>query len=125
MKLMNMDEVLAKVTDFIKNEVKTESIVGKPFKLGEFDCVPVIRVGMGFGSGEGEGEAVKTGHGDLGGVGAGLGMEPLGFLVSRGQDITFVSTKLNKGINAAFEKMPELIEKYMEARLHEKDAVPA
>lgn len=125
MKLMNMDEVLAKVTDFIKNEVKTEAIVGKPFKLGEFDCVPVIRVGMGFGSGEGEGEAAKTGHGDLGGVGAGLGMEPLGFLVSRGPEITFVSTKLNKGINAAFEKLPELIEKYMEARLHEKDAVPA
>ncbi|MBK6903223.1 MAG: GerW family sporulation protein [Saprospirales bacterium] len=125
MKLLNMDEVLAKVTDFIKNEVKTESIIGKPFKLGEFDCVPVIRVGMGFGSGELEGEAVKAGHGDMGGAGAGIGMEPLGFLVSRGGEITFVNTKLNKGITAAFEKVPELIEKYMESRRHEKDAVPA
>ncbi|MCB9284947.1 MAG: GerW family sporulation protein [Lewinellaceae bacterium] len=125
MKLLNMDEVLGKVTDFIKNEVKTEAIIGQPFKLGEFDCVPVIRVGIGFGSGEMEGEAPKTGHGDLGGAGAGLGMEPLGFLVSRGEEITFVNTKLNKGITAAFEKVPELIERYMESRVQEKDAVPA
>lgn len=125
MKLMNMEEVLAKVTDFIKNEVSTEAIIGKPFKLGEFDCVPVIRVGMGFGSGEVEGENKANIHGDIGGAGAGLGMEPLGFLVSRGQEITFVNTKMNKGITAAFEKLPELVERYMEARLHEKEAVPA
>jgi uncharacterized spore protein YtfJ len=125
MKLMNMDEVLARVTDFIKNEVNTEAIIGKPFKLGEYDCVPVIRVGMGFGSGELEGEAQKAGHGDFGGAGAGLGMEPLGFLVSRGEEITFVNTKLNKGINAAFEKVPDLIEKFMESRMVEKDAVLA
>lgn len=122
---MNMEEVLAKVTDFIKNEVSTEAIIGKPFKLGEFDCVPVIRVGMGFGSGEVEGEVPKTGQGDFGGAGAGLGMEPLGFLVSRGSEITFVNTKLNKGITAAFEKVPGLIEKFMESRMHEKESVPA
>lgn len=125
MKLMNMDEVLSRVTDFIKNEVNTEAIIGKPFKLGEFDCVPVIRVGIGFGSGEVEGEMSKAGHGDLGGAGAGMGMEPLGFLVSRGEEITFVNTKLNKGITAAFEKVPELIGKYMESRTKEKDAIPA
>jgi uncharacterized spore protein YtfJ len=124
MKLMNMDEVLSKVTDFIKNEVKTDAIIGKPFKLGEFECVPVMRVGIGFGSGELEGDVPKGGHGDLGGAGAGLGMEPLGFLVSRGDEITFVNTKLNKGITAAFERVPELIEKYMEARL-EKEGVHA
>jgi uncharacterized spore protein YtfJ len=114
---MQYDEVLNRITDFIKAEARTETIVGKPFKLGEFDAIPVIRVGIGFGTGVGEGEAEKTkAHGDIGGAGAGVGIEPIGFLVSRGSDINFLNVKINKGLSAAFEKVPDLIEKYMETR---------
>ena len=45
-----------------------------------------------------------------------MGIEPIGFLVSKGDQISFVSTKTNSGLNAAFEKVPLLIESFMKQR---------
>lgn len=113
---MNVDEMLPKVTDFLKTEADSKTVIGEPFTLGEFNCIPVIRLGMGFGSGMGGGEDAKKGHGEGGGVGGGMGIEPIGFLVSRGNEINFVSTKTNTGLSAAFEKVPDLIEKFLKLR---------
>ncbi len=120
----NFDDVLGKVTDFLKGEAKTETVIGKEFKLGEFTCVPVIRVGLGFGYGGGEGNDPKAGHGEGGGAGAGIGVQPIGFLVTRGEEISFIQAQYSKGLSAAFEKVPELIEKFMEKQnLAKKEAV--
>lgn len=110
----NIQEVLSKVTDFLKSEANTETVIGKEFKLGEFTCVPVIRIGLGFGYGGGEGGEPKQGHGEGSAAGGGIGIEPLGFLVTRGGEISFVPSKNSKGLAAAFEKMPDLLEKYLE-----------
>lgn len=109
----NFEEVLTKVTDFLKSEAKTETVIGKEFTLGEFSCVPVIRVGLGFGYGGGEGEDDKKSHGGGSGAGAGIGVEPLGFLVTRASEISFVPTRNSKGLAAAFEKMPDVLEKFL------------
>lgn len=113
---MNVEEMLPKVTDFLKAEADSKTVIGEPFTLGEFNCIPVVRLGMGFGSGMGEGEDSKKGHGEGGGVGGGMGIEPIGFLVARGNEINFVSTKTNTGLSAAFEKVPDLIEKFLKLR---------
>ena len=52
----NLNEVIEKLTEFLKSEVKTETIIGQQFQLGEFTCVPVINVGLGLGTGGGEGK---------------------------------------------------------------------
>ena len=109
-------EMIDQITHFMKNEANSKTVVGEAFQLGEFNCIPVIRVGMGFGTGGGEGDAPQQGHGEGAGLGAGIGVEPLGFLVARGDSITFVNTKTNKGLAAAFEKVPDLIEKYLANR---------
>jgi uncharacterized spore protein YtfJ len=111
---VNFDELLQKVTDFIKTEAKTESVVGAPFSLGEFTCVPVIRVGFGFGGGGGDGDQAGKGHGTAGGAGGGMGIEPVGFLVSKGNEINFISTQHSKGLSAALEKVPDVLTKYFE-----------
>lgn len=116
---MQFEELLDHVTDFIRTEAKTETVVGQPFTLGEFNCIPVVRVGLGFGTGGGEGDDVKKAHGEGGGAGGGLGIEPIGFLVSRGKDIQFIATKGHRGLDVAFEKVPELISKYLEMRTKE------
>ena len=113
---MHFDDLLVKVTDFIKTEAKTETVVGNQFQLGEFNCVPVIKVTMGFGSGGGEGEDKKKAHGEGGAAGAGVTIDPMGFLVTRGENITFMPAGKTKGLAAAFEKVPEMIEKYMEMK---------
>jgi len=111
---LQFQEIIGQITDFMKSEAKTDTVVGDAFQLGEFSCIPVIRVGMGFGTGGGEGDAPKQGHGSGAGAGGGMGIEPIGFLVSKGDQISFVNTKSNKGLAAAFEKVPDLISKFME-----------
>ncbi len=114
------EEMLPQITEFLKSEAKTETVIGEPFQLGEFSCVPVIRLGMAFGSGGGEGEGPdKKGMGEGAGAGAGMGMEPIGFLVTRGGEISFLSARSSSGLSKAFEQAPELIEKFLEKRKKE------
>ncbi|NNF36535.1 MAG: sporulation protein [Saprospiraceae bacterium] len=122
---MKFKEMLSQVTSFLEHEANTETVVGKPFKLGQFDCIPVVRIGMGFGSGGGGGDAPKSGHGEGGGAGAGMGIEPIGFLVAKEEKITFISTQTTKGLSAAFEKVPNLIEKYMDTKKEKAEPVEA
>lgn len=118
------EEMISKFTDFLKSETKTETVIGQQFKLGEFTCVPVIRIGMGLGFGSGEGGDAKSMKGEGGGGGAGFGIEPMGFLVSKGDEINFVPAKTSKGLSAAFEKMPDILEKYLEQQKHAKESEP-
>lgn len=113
---MHMEETLDRIAAFLEKEARTDTVVGEAFQLGEFSCIPVIRLGMGFGSGGGGGDAPKQGHGEGIGAGVGMGIDPIGFLVARGDQITFVSTKTHSGLSAAFEKVPGLIEKYLDTR---------
>ncbi|HRJ31536.1 MAG TPA: spore germination protein GerW family protein [Cyclobacteriaceae bacterium] len=113
---MNFEKLLQQLTEFIQREAKTETVVGDSFQLGEFTCVPVIRVGLGFGSGGGGGNSPKEGQGEGGGAGAGLGIDPIGFLVTRGDQITFINAHQNKGLSAVFEKVPDLLEKFMASK---------
>jgi uncharacterized spore protein YtfJ len=114
----NVNDMLGKITEFLKSEAKTETIIGQQFKLGEFTCVPVMSVGLGFGGGggEGKGNSKNTGEGEGTGAGggAGMGMGPVGFLVTKGSDIQFIPTRSSKGLAAAFEKVPDLIDKFLE-----------
>ena len=122
---LRMEDLLGKITDFIKAETNTETVIGKQFELGEFKCVPVIKVGMGFGSGVGEGNPKKESKGERstqgGGGGAGVGIEPIGFLVSRGEDISFLAAGKSSGLASVFEKMPEMIDKIAKAKNQEKE----
>lgn len=112
----NLNDLLSKMTEFLKSEAKTETIIGQQFKLGEFTCVPVMAVGLGFGGGGGEGKSPSkdAGEGQGAGGGAGLGLGPVGFLVTKGNDIQFIPTRNSKGLAAAFEKVPDLLEKFLD-----------
>ena len=112
-------EMMHEVTHFMQNEATTKTVVGEPFKLGEFHCIPVIRVGMGFGTGVGERDLKNKGHGEGVASGAGMGIEPIEFLTSNKQEIQFISTTSNSALTKAFEKAPELINKFLETRKFE------
>ena len=111
---LHFEEFLGKITDFIKSEAKTETVIGEEFQLGEFKCIPVIKVGMGFGSGGGEGMEAKAKKAQGMGAGAGMGIEPIGFLVTKDDEISFIEAGKAHGLAAAFEKVPDLINKYVE-----------
>jgi len=123
---INLEETLKQFTELLKTEAKTENVIGQAFQLGEFTCVPVIKFGMGlgYGGGEGHGDAMGKGKGDGigGGAGGGMGIEPLGFLTTRGDQISFIPTRANKGLSAIFEKAPDLLEKMLDKKRTEKAA---
>ena len=112
----NLEQIIEQISNFMKEEAKTETVIGESFRLGEYDCIPVISVGMGFGTGGGEGDDEKDRHGTGMGAGAGMGISPIGFLVAKDDNISFVSTKANKGLAAAFEKVPDILGKFLESR---------
>ena len=108
--MSNLNETFGKFTDFLQNETKTETIIGKQFQLGEFTCVSVMAIGMGFGGATGETKQNTKGEGG----GAGVGMAPIGFLATKGSEIQFIPVQNSKGLSAAFEKVPGLLEKFMD-----------
>lgn len=119
--MTNLNEMLEKMTEFLRSEAKTETIIGAQFKLGEYSCVPVMSIGMGFGGGGGEGKgkggtknsAEGEGEGVGAGGGAGLGMGPVGFLVTKDGNIQFIPATNSKGLSAAFEKLPDVLDKFL------------
>ena len=113
---LHFEELLGQITDFIKTEANTDTVVGQQFDLGEFKCVPVIKVGMGFGSGGGEGVEAKAKKGQGMGAGAGVGIEPIGFLVAKKEEISFLAAGKTHGLAALFERVPDLIEKIVDKR---------
>jgi uncharacterized spore protein YtfJ len=121
---INLEETVKQLTDFLKTEARTETVVGQLFQLGEFTCVPVIKfgIGLGYGGGEGHGDAPGKGKGEGtgGGAGGGIGVEPIGFLTTRGDQISFIPTRTNKGLSAAFEKVPDLLEKMLDKKKAQK-----
>jgi len=116
---INLEESIKQLTDFLKSEAKTETVIGQSFPLGEFTCIPVMKfgIGVGYGGGEGHGDA-PTGKGEGTGMGAGggIGVEPIGFLTTRGEQISFISTRTGKSMGEIFEKVPEMINKMMEKK---------
>jgi len=121
---INLEETVKQFADLLKTEAKTENVIGQSFQLGEFTCVPVIKFGMGlgYGGGEGHGDAAGKGKGEGtgGGAGGGMGIEPMGFLATRGDQISFIPTRTSKGLSAVFEKAPDLLEKMLDKRRKEK-----
>jgi len=126
---VNLDESVKQLTDFLKSEAKTETVVGQSFQLGEFTCVPVIRFGLGLGYGGGEGKGTQKGKADGegmgGGAGGGLGLDPIGFLATRGDQISFIPTHGSKGLSSAFEKLPDVLEKMFDKKREQKSETPA
>lgn len=109
------EELSQSILEKIREMAKTETVIGEQFTLGEYTCVPVVRIGIGFGSGGGSGDSPKQGKGSGGGAGAGIGVEPLGFLATRGSEIQMISVGKSNPLSSFFEKMPDVAEKFADA----------
>jgi uncharacterized spore protein YtfJ len=119
---IKIEALLDKVSEHVKSLASTETVLGDEFKLGEFTCRPVIKVGTGFGSGVGSGTEAKTkNQGTGGGAGAGVGVVPLGFLVAKGDEISFIPSDKKTALSSLLDKVPDLVEKVAEMKNKEKE----
>jgi len=119
---IKIEALLDKVSEHVKSLASTETVLGEEFKLGEFTCRPVIKVGTGFGSGVGSGTDPKSkNQGTGGGAGAGIGVVPLGFLVTKGDEISFIPSDKKTALSSLLDKVPDLVEKVAEMKNKEKE----
>ena len=66
---------------------------------------------------------IGAGLATIGLAGAGVGIEPIGFLVTKGDHISFLEAGKTHGLAALFEKVPDLVEKIIKER--NKESVEA
>lgn len=118
---MNIDGMVKDILEQLRQIARTETIIGEEFKIGDFSAKPVMKVGMGIGGGGAEGDKEKEGKGTAGGSGGGVKVEPIGFLVAKGNEISFVSTdNKTRNISAIFDKVPDLMDKVMQMKKEDK-----
>lgn len=110
---MRHQELLDSVISNLKDMTKTETIFGEPFNIGEWACVPIMKVAIGYGSGGGVGEDKSRGQGTGGGAGAGASIVPVAIIATRGEEIKMLNIGKTdfKSIDTLIDRTPEMIEK--------------
>lgn len=106
-----IDQLAENIMEKLRSMAKTETIIGTAFKLGEYEVVPVIKVGLGFGTGEGAGEADSKGSGGGGGLGGGISVEPIAFLASKEDKLELLQVNKSKALSSLFDNIPSMMDK--------------
>jgi len=114
----------------IRTMVDVNTIVGQPILAGEVTIIPVSKVSFGFASG-GSDFATKNQKPDAdnsfgGGSGAGVNINPIAFLVVRGDTVKLlpVAPPPDGAVDRVVDMVPELVDKvtgFIEKQQEKKD----
>ena len=112
-KLPNM---LDKTIEKIKNMVSVNSVVGEPIVAGDVTIIPVSRVSVGFGGGGSDFVNKQANGGENpfgGGVGAGVKVSPVAFLVVKDGNVRVlpVAAPANTTADRLVEMVPDTLDK--------------
>ena len=97
---MQIDKLIEGTIENLKSVVDSNNIVGKPIVNGDLVVVPISKITFGFVVGGGEYGSVYDSAHELphaNASGAGVNMQPIGFLVSDKNQVKFVSVEECKG----------------------------
>lgn len=104
------EDLVKSLLDELKVIASTETIIGNPFQAGDTSIIPVSRVSMGIGVGGGGQDQQRKGVAGGGGV----KVEPIAFLVVKDQGVSLLNIGRGKGLDAIYEKVPELVDKIVQ-----------
>jgi len=125
----NISGIMDTTLEKIKNMVDVNTIVGDPIISSDNTLiVPISKVTFGFFSGGGEMDAstkkptkvqeemVKNdSYPFAGGAGAGVTLQPIGFIVASGSNITMLPVNYNSTIERIVETLPNTITQLKDA----------
>ena len=124
MEKQSIGEVLAAAIEKVRGMMDANTVVGEPIVAGDITMVPISNISVGFGSGGADvaGKSPK-GDGDFfsGGIGAGIKVTPVAFLVIKGDTVKMLpmASPTNGPLDRVVEMVPDLVEKvsgYLESR---------
>ena len=104
MAIEKLAETLLEKLRFI---TQAETVVGQPIQSGDTTIVPVSRVSVGFGFGG------HQGKGDTSASGGGAAVDPVAFLVIKGDDIRVMPiTKDSSLVSKVMDIVPDVVNKF-------------
>lgn len=101
----------------IKEMIDSNTVVGEPISVDGITLIPVSRVSFGFGSG-GSDLPTKNTSGFGGGTGAGIRIEPMGFLVVQDGSVRMINIlpPPNNTFDRLLDMIPTLMDKAEQAK---------
>ena len=125
-----LSDLMSATMEKIRTMVDVNTIVGQPILAGEVTNIPVSKVSFGFASG-GSDFATKNQKPDAdnsfgGGSGAGVNINPIAFLVVRGDTVKLlpVAPPPDGAVDRVVDMVPELVDKvtgFIEKQQEKKD----
>jgi sporulation protein YtfJ len=113
----NISEMLASTMEKMQKIVDVNTIVGAPVDVGGVTIVPISKVHIGMGGG-GSDVLTKSALASKkdpfgGGMGAGVSIDPVAFLVIRGDSVRMlpVAEPASTTVDRIVEQAPDLIDK--------------
>ncbi len=104
-------EVFNTLFEKLEKFIRTETVVGEPFQVGNITMVPVITVSFGVGGGEGAGKDNKGNDGSGGGGGVGCKIAPNAILVVKNEELSVIPLTNRGSLEKIVEMVPEILSK--------------
>lgn len=102
--------VMSATMNKIKELVDTNTVVGKPIETDGITLIPLSRVSFGFASGGSEFPTKEKGIGA--GSGAGVKVEPIGFLVIKDGNVRMMNiAPTNNTVDRIIDMAPTVIDR--------------
>jgi len=106
---MVIEELVKTVLSELREISKTETVIGKPFKVGDTTIVPLSRITLGFAVGGGS-KKEKNDRGEV--TGGGATIEPVAFFVIDESKVELVTVKKEEiGLKKIIDLVPQIVEK--------------
>ncbi len=116
-----IENIMTTTMESIRDMVDVNTVIGEPIQTQDGGTViPLSRVSFGFVAGGGEYQCGKNGHteantgknGELpfgGGTGAGVSVQPMGFLVVNGESVRLLPAQYNDAADRVVELVPQVL----------------
>ncbi len=106
-KVMAIEKLAETLMEKLRFITKAETVIGEPIQAGESTVVPVSRVSLGFGFGG------HQGKGDTSASGGGASVDPVAFLVIKGDDVRIMPiTKDSSLVSKVMDIVPDVMNKF-------------
>ena len=116
----SVGELMAEAIGKIREMVDANTVVGEAIIAGDITMIPISNISIGLGSGgvDVAGKSPKSGDGNVlsGGIGAGIKITPVAFLVVKGDTVKMLpmAQPANGPLGRVVEMVPDLVEKVSE-----------
>lgn len=124
-----LNDLMSSTMEKIRAMADTNTVVGQPIIAGEVTIIPVSRVSLGVGVGGSDfaSKNQKPGADNAfgGGSGAGISMDPIAFLIVRGDNVRLLPVIPPSGpLDRVIDVVPEVVDKitdFVEKQQEKKD----